>query len=180
MNQKILIAYASGLGSTAEVAVKIGQTLNKKGFAIDVKPIEENPQVSDYQAVILGSAVRHGNWLPKAVEFIKANQKNLNQVPVALFTVHITNLGNDSSSQQNRLSFLDLVRPLLNPFDEVFFAGKFDRRGAALMLPSWLARLVPTLDLRKWEKIQAWTECVHPKLLQQINREDTFINDPKF
>jgi len=165
MNERILIAYASGLGSTAEIAAAIGQVLGSNGYSVDVTPMVENPPLEAYDAVVLGSAVRYGRWLPEAAAFVETNQDVLNRVPVALFTVHITTLGNDPTSRQNREAFLAEIRPLLNPIDEAFFAGKFDRRGAALMLPNWLARLIPSLDFRKWDKIQAWAESL-PALLR--------------
>jgi len=169
MSNRILVIYASGLGSTAEIAVAIGETLGNNGVSVDVKPIQENPRIEDYQTVLLGSAVRHGNWLPEAVDFVKANQGILNKLPLALFTVHITNLGNDSASVQNRKAFLNQVRPLLQPVDEVFFAGKFDRRGAALLLPGLLAHFVPTMDFRDFKKVRAWTESIRPRLVKQVN-----------
>ena len=167
MTNRILVAYASGLGSTAEIAVEIGKTLTALGFAVDVRPVQENPQIADYQAALLGSAVRYGNWLPEAVEFVKANQQALKEVPVALFTVHITNLGNDPASVQARNAFIDQVRVLLHPVDEVFFAGKFDRRGAALLLPGLLARFIPSMDFRDFKKVQSWADNIHHSLFQQ-------------
>ena len=62
--------------------------------------------------------------------------------------------------KKNRLAYLDAVRPLVKPVAEAFFAGRFDRRGAALLLPRLVARFVPTLDFRNWEKIRAWAETV--------------------
>lgn len=167
MSRRILVAYASGLGSTAEVAAEIGKTLGENGIGVDVKSVRENPQLDGYQAVLVGSPVRHGNWLPEAVDFVKTNQGALNRIPVALFSLHITNLGDDETSRRNRLAFLNEVRPLLDPVDEAFFAGKFDRRGAALLLPGLLARLVPSMDFRKWEKIRAWAESIRGQLFPQ-------------
>ncbi len=86
---------------------------------------------------------------------------------MALFTVYISNMGNDENSRRNRLAFLDAIRPLLDPVDEVFFAGKFDRRGAALLMPGWLARFGPPIDMEKWVKIRAWDEDLRPELLLQ-------------
>jgi menaquinone-dependent protoporphyrinogen oxidase len=166
MKERILIAYATYAGSTAEVAAAIGETLSAHGASVKVQPISDHPQIDGYQAVLIGSAVQHGNWLPEAVEFVKANQGVLNRVPVALFCVHIQNTGDDEQSRKNRLAYLDQVRALLQPVAEGFFAGKFDRRGAALLLPGMLARLVPPLDFRNWKKIRAWSNHVHPMLLQ--------------
>ena len=167
-NNRVLVAYASALGSTAGVAAEIGKTLGAGGFSVDVRPVRDNPQLEGYQAVLLGSAVHHGNWLPEAVEFVKSNQDALRGVPVAVFTVHITNMGNDANSRKNRLAFLDEVRPLLQPVEEVFFSGKFDRRGAALLLPGLLARLVPPMDFRNWGKVRTWAEGIGPRLFQKV------------
>lgn len=166
MNNRVLVAYATHCGSTIDVAASIGETLADQGLGVDVKPIKENPQVDGYQAVLIGSAVQHAQWLPEAVNFVKTNQSALNRVPVALFCVHIQNLGDDETSRQNRLAYLNNVRPLLLSVAEGFFAGKFDRRGAALLLPGWIARFVPPLDFRNWKKIRAWAEGTRPLLLQ--------------
>jgi menaquinone-dependent protoporphyrinogen oxidase len=166
MKNRVLLAYATYAGSTIDVAVAISETLGENGFSVDVKPIKEHPGIDGYQAVLIGSPVQHGKWLPEAIDFVKANQVALNQLPVVLFCVHIQNLGDDETSRRNRLAYLDQVRPLLQPAAEGFFAGKFDRRGAKLLLPAWAARFVPSFDLRNWEKIRAWAEDVHP-LLQQ-------------
>ena len=174
MGTRILVAYSSALGSTAEVAAEIGKTLAVNGVAVDVVPMIDEPRLDDYQAVLIGSAVHHGHWLPEAVAFVHSGREALNRVPVGLFTVHISNQGDDVESRDKRLAYLDEVRPLLEAVDEVFFAGKFDRRGAALLMPGWLARLVPTLDMRKWERIRAWAESVRPKLLARSTTNHLF------
>lgn len=161
---RILIAYASATGSTAGVAAEIGTKMAEAGFRVDVKPIRERPSLDGYRAVLLGSAVQYGRWLPEAIRFVKTNQQSLQRIPVALFTVHIQNLGADDASRRSRLAYLNDVRPLLQAVDEAFFAGRFDRRGAKLMLPGWMARFVPNIDLRDWEKIHAWALRVSPLL----------------
>jgi menaquinone-dependent protoporphyrinogen oxidase len=165
MKERILITYASATGSTVEVAAAIGETIAKHGVGVDVKPIRETPLVDGYKAVLIGSAVQYGDWLPEALDFVKANQATLERLPVALFCVHIRNLGDDPTSRMNRLAYLDSVRSLLEPTAEGYFAGRFNRQAAALMLPSLVARFVPALDFRNWEKIRAWAENIYPQLV---------------
>ena len=167
MNKRVLVAYATRNGSTIEVASTIAGSLSTNGTTVEVKPIEEEPRVEAYQAVLVGSAVQHGSWLPEAVDFVKANQAALNRLPVALFSVHIQNLGADKASVNNRMAYLDAVRGVLQPVAEGFFAGRFDRRSAAMLLPGWVARLMPPIDLRKWNKMRAWAESVNPLLVHQ-------------
>jgi menaquinone-dependent protoporphyrinogen oxidase len=131
---------------------------------VDVKPVKEKPPLNGYQAVILGSAIRMGNWLPEAVEFVKANQEALNATPIALFTVHMLNTGDDETSRANRLAYLDAVRPLLDHSEEVYFAGRMDFSKLSF-LDRIIAKMVKAeeADRRDWVRIRNWV----PEVLVQ-------------
>ncbi|MBE0684542.1 MAG: flavodoxin, partial [Anaerolineaceae bacterium] len=60
MSNRILVAYATKAGSTAEIAAKIGEHLSARGFSVDVINVKSKPDPKDYQAVILGSCIRMG------------------------------------------------------------------------------------------------------------------------
>ena len=160
MDDRILVAYASLAGSTQEVAEDIGKTLGERGFSVDVVPVLDEPRVSDYQHVLIGSGVYGSKWRPEAVAFVEANQAVLSQVPVALFSVCLAGLVKDEATLSERLVIFDPVRPLVNCVDEVLFAGKVDRRGVSLFLPGWLTRFFPTLDFRDWDAIRSWAQTV--------------------
>ncbi len=104
--------------------------------------------------------MHYGEWLPEAVDFVKANQAALGKTRLGLFTVHIQNLEDDPKSRQARLAYLDGIRPFVQPEAEAFFAGRFDRRGAALLLPKLIAQRIPVMDRRDWEEIRSWGQTV--------------------
>ncbi len=162
MSQRVLVAYATSTGSTIGVAAAIGKTLGARGLAVDVKPIQNNPKLEGYQAVILGSAVHGARWLPEAVTFVGDNQAALNRVPVAAFCVHIMNLGADGRSRNNRRAYLEAVRALVSPVDEAYFAGKGMDAGTTSGLGRWMGSLfqIPEGDHRDWNKIQAWADAL--------------------
>lgn len=160
MSERVLIAYATFTGSTAEVAAVIGEELEKRGFVVDVKPMSDTPTLESYDRVLLGSAVQYAKWLPDAMAYLKTHQQELKALPVAVFSVHIQNLKDDAESRRNRHAYLDEVRALIDPAEEAFFAGRFDRRGARLLLPKWLAFFIPRMDFRKWKRIRAWGQDV--------------------
>ena len=41
MNHRVLIAYATKYGATAEIAEKVGQVLTEAGFEADVRPVDQ-------------------------------------------------------------------------------------------------------------------------------------------
>jgi menaquinone-dependent protoporphyrinogen oxidase len=157
---KVLIAYASATGSTVDIAAAIGRTLGERGFSVDVCPIKGKPSLAGCQDVLVGSAVQGGHWLPEAVDFVQANQAELNLLPAALFSVHFFFRGKSESAQKQRMAYLDKVRPFVPLADVAFFGGRFDQRTVAFGLPRWLARLTPTMDVRDWEAIRAWAQTV--------------------
>lgn len=161
MNKQILITYATRTGSTVEVAAALGETLSSRGFAVDVKPVKETPTLTGYDAVLIGSAIRFGQWLPEATEFVKNNQARLQNLPVALFTLHGMNRGDDEQSRTARLAYLSAVLPLVNPVDEVFFAGKMDLARMSF-LDRTIAKMVKseTGDFRDWNKIRGWAQTI--------------------
>ena len=163
MSQRVLVAYATAAGSTVAVADAIGQALGARGFAVDVKPINANPKLDDYQAVVVGSAVHGGRWLPEAVAFARDHQAALRQMPVAVFCVHIMNLGTDEKSRQNRRAYLNTVRPFLSAVDEAYFAGKGMDPATASGFERFMAGLfnISTGDQRDWAKINAWASAVN-------------------
>jgi menaquinone-dependent protoporphyrinogen oxidase len=163
MDKSLLVAYATRTGSTVGVASAIGETLGRRGFSVDVKPILDNPPLDGYKAVVVGSAVNGGKWLPEAEEFVKSHQQALGGVPTALFCVHIMNLGDDERSRQNRLAYLNAVRPFVKPVDEAWFAG-LGPDTAPSGIAGWFYRMFGgsdvTGDQRDWAKIGAWAESL--------------------
>ncbi len=163
MNGRILVLYATRTGSTTGVASAIGETLGTRGFAVDVQPIKENPPVDGYQSIVIGSAVNGGQWLPEAVQYVKDHQAALNRVPVAVFCVHILNLGDDANSRKNRLAYLNSVRELIKPRDEVYFAGIGMDPAEDSGIVRWIVRtfkVMPDGDCRDWKKIRGWGEAL--------------------
>jgi menaquinone-dependent protoporphyrinogen oxidase len=85
--KRILIAYDTIHGSTAEVADKIGKELCSRGFKVDVRFVGNTSSIEEYDAVILGSAIYEFNWLPDARRFLRNYYADLSSKPVAVFIV---------------------------------------------------------------------------------------------
>ncbi len=156
-----LVVYASKCGSTAEVAQAMVGELSSAGWKVETQPAASAGSPEGCDAVLLGSAVRFGQWLPEAVQYAARNQAALSAIPVSLFTVHIMALDDSPESAAHREQYLAAIRQSVSPVRTVFFAGKIDP--ARLSLPERLiGRLVgsPEGDFRNWDAIRGWARQV--------------------
>jgi len=163
MGKRVLVGYATGTGSTTGVAEAIGRTLGERGYTVDVKPMKDQPSIEGYDAVVLGSAINGGQWLPEAIQYLEANQRALAQVPVSMFCVHAMNCGPDPKKTKKRLAYLDKERALVQPADEGFFAGQGPTGADSNAIARWAFRAFGgdvEGDGRDWDAIKAWAERV--------------------
>lgn len=69
MAVRILVSAASKRGSTAQIATRVGEALRSglpADAVVDVCAAAQVDEVTPYDAVVLGSAVYMGRWLPEA------------------------------------------------------------------------------------------------------------------
>jgi len=92
---RVLITYATAHGSTKGVATEIGGRLAASGLSVDVLPAEGVGSLDGYDAVVIGSAVHNGAWLPPASSLIDHHVDELASRPVWLFSV--SSVGESSS-----------------------------------------------------------------------------------
>jgi menaquinone-dependent protoporphyrinogen oxidase len=161
MENRVLVAYASKAGSTAEIATKIGESLARKYPAVDVLPVNIVKNLSPYQTVILGSAIRVGNVLPEVKNFIEANKAVLAQKGYSMFIVCMT-LSDDTDANRSTVSaYLDPIRVIVKPAREGMFGGVMNVKKLPLIERMMIKMMKsPEGDFRNWEKITAWAEAI--------------------
>jgi len=171
MSKKILVTYATQGGSTAGIAEEIGKTLAKAGAQVDVRNVNSVSDLSSYQAVVVGSAIHSGKWLPEAIKFVESNETTLRQMPTAIFQVCMMLATNNETYKAMVPAWLDPVRTKINPITAMSFAGGVDlaqypkltdKLGMRIFLAS--VKLKPG-DYRNWETIRTWAENLRPSLL---------------
>ena len=83
--KKIIIAYATNAGTTAEVAQAISEEFAKDArFQVDVKLLDEVENFEPYLAAVIGAPMIFG-WHREAKRFVKKHQEPLSRLPVAYF-----------------------------------------------------------------------------------------------
>ncbi len=144
---KVLIAYTTKRGSTAEVAQKIGDVLKSKGMEVTVADIKEKPSPEGFDAAVIGAPVMIGSLLHRGPGFVRKHHKLLSQMPVAWFSLGGTM---NEDTKDNRATMMKCLKPVISkitPVDIGLFGGKYKND-----------------DHRDWQKIQAWADGLAKKL----------------
>lgn len=175
MNKRILVAYATKCGSTAEVADVIGHVLREAGEAVDVRNVTDVQDPSSYGAVVLGTAVRMGKPLPAATRFVRQHQAALAQMPVALFSLGVAMNQDTPEHRTTAQGYLAPLTSAVQPVAVGLFGGKVD---PTTMSPLWRfatsfikeGEMAPG-DHRDWQAIRLWANTLIP-LLNRATRPE--------
>lgn len=83
---RVLVAYATKLGSTAEIAEAMAQGLRDGGHQALAVPAREVTNLDDWDAVVLGSALYSATWQRDARKFVDRFRDKLATRPLWLFS----------------------------------------------------------------------------------------------
>jgi menaquinone-dependent protoporphyrinogen oxidase len=188
--KKILVAYATNSGSTAEVAHMIAEELQESGDKVGVRQVGEAGGLEVYDALVLGAPMILG-WHRQALRFLRRNKAALRRIPVAVFVtcMSLTETGetivqgvpvtvdeklpklprnSSRSSFKERYSQVsNYLRPILRacpvkPVSVGVFGGRLDYAHM-----QWWAMIFVVLilqaqagDKRNWDTIRAWAKSL--------------------
>ncbi|MFJ8932873.1 flavodoxin domain-containing protein [Streptomyces sp. NPDC102364] len=156
---RVLIAYGTTNGSTAEIAERIGDVLSKEGCVTTVRSADAAwRSVAEYDAVILGGALYMGRWHRDARRFARRARRELTARPVWLFSSGPL----DPSASDRDIAPVPGVRRIAARIDargHATFGGRLDQNARGRM-----ARMLVNSgkggDFRDFEHISAWARQV--------------------
>jgi len=145
MTKKTLVAYFSKSGASEEYAKVITETLTTHGLAVEMRNLaHDNPDVTAYDTVVLGTGVRMGMVYRRWKKILKND--TLNNKHLFLF------LSSGTAIEKPDEAVDKFLRPLvqkynLKPASLISFPGK---------IPEKWAKLDSQKETLKPEKAQAW------------------------
>jgi menaquinone-dependent protoporphyrinogen oxidase len=156
MAVRVLVAYATKLGSTREIAEVIGRVIRESGgetgVDVDVLAARDVGHLASYDAIVLGSALYAAHWQRDANRFVTHHLAGLQALPVWLFSSGPL----DRSADWGRLPVAPAVALTTDPIgarDHRTFGGRL--LPDAPVDPQVLATH-PVGDFRDWDAIRAW------------------------
>lgn len=156
---KVLVTVASKHGSTREIAEAVAGQLRNAQIEVDLRDVSKVQVVEEYGAVILGSAVYAGSWLPEAKKFAERHHGELTKRPVWLFSSGPLGAP-DPQPQDDQAKF---AAPLgeVPVRDHRVFVGKLNPAELGFT-ERVMVKVVkaPYGDFRDWEEIRGWARQV--------------------
>jgi menaquinone-dependent protoporphyrinogen oxidase len=164
---RVIVAYATRAGSTRGVAERIAGRLRSCGLEVDAVPAAELGGETRFDALVIGSAVFGGRWMPEAEQLVAKIAPGVAGRPVWLFSVGTFGdegriLGALARREPGNIAEL---RALVHARDYRVFAGVIARA----QWPLWsrlFARAfgVRVGDNRNWSQIDAFGDAIAREL----------------
>lgn len=150
---RVLVTAASKHGATAEIAEAVAKGLADRGVVAEVTALEGVRSLAGYDAVVLGSGVYVGHWLPAAKAFVARLHAELVARPVWVFSSGP--LG-DPPMPRDVVDVGDLLR-WCGAREHRVFAGRLDRHMLGFAQRAIVHAVhAPEGDFRDWGAIDAW------------------------
>ena len=156
---RVLVAYCTRSGSTAGVAGRIAARLREHGHAVDRHELRTAPGPDDYDAIVFGSPVFDGRWMPEAEAYVEQHRAALRTHQVWLFSVGTFGdtkklLGSLARREPRNV---DALLTAVRPRGYRVFAGAIDPAA----WPLWSRMFFRAIggrfgDNRDWEVIDGW------------------------
>jgi menaquinone-dependent protoporphyrinogen oxidase len=163
MENKFLVAYGTAAGSTAEVAQAIAEEIRVSGADVDVEPVEEVKDISEYSGLVLGTAVRAFRILGKTKRFLRKHRQAMQNIPVAYFLVCLTMSEETPENIQRAKAFATPLIKTKEPVSLGLFGGALIHENLKDIFGKAL-KSVPEQDNRDWNKIRSWAREIVEKL----------------
>ena len=167
---RVLVAYGTKHGATAEIAQVIADTLRVAGLEVDVQRARRVRfrSLEPYRAVVLGSAVYRGRWRRDAVRLLRRSQLKARDV----WLLSSGPVGEDKGDpeQLEKWTKPPRVREIAESIgvrEHVVFGGMV-AEDAGFIRKKMARNIPPELrDRREWHQIEAWAQSIATALTGQ-------------
>jgi menaquinone-dependent protoporphyrinogen oxidase len=170
MSSKILVAYDSKHGATAEIAYRIFSSLQQEGHEAELLSLEKKTDPAPYDIIILGSAIYIGQWRKNAIKFLKKNEQLLSAKKTWIFSTGPTGEG-ETEVLLKGWKYPDNLKDIFEkiaPEDMIIFHGSIDE-DKLNKLEKLAIKMVkaPVGDFRDWQAVDDWVKKISESLKKQ-------------
>jgi menaquinone-dependent protoporphyrinogen oxidase len=156
MAARVLVLYASKLGSTAEIAGAIAADLVRLGHHADAVAVRDARSLDGCDAVVIGSALYAAHWQRDANRFIDRHRAALAARPVWLFSSGPL----DERQAAANLPITAHAASIVEGIDYREHRTFGGRLAPDAPVDPQVLKTHPIGDFRDWEAIHAWAATI--------------------
>jgi menaquinone-dependent protoporphyrinogen oxidase len=143
---RVLVVYGTTQGQTRKIAKRIQSELMQMGSTVDLFECTEAPHLigaHNYKAVVIGGSVHVGGYQKQLKQWVKANSKEINNLPSAFFTVCLGVLQGDAKVQAEIKQITTDFQKVTawSPSVEAVFAGSLAYSKYNFAVRWWMKRI---------------------------------------
>ncbi|MFF7129281.1 flavodoxin domain-containing protein [Streptomyces sp. NPDC016566] len=156
MTGRVLVAYGTTNGSTAQIAEAVAQVLCKEGLTAEARPAPSVTSIETYDAVVIGGALYAGRWHKDARRFVRRHHRALAARPLWFFSSGPL----DASASERNIPPVPGVRRAMDRLgvrEHITFGGSLEE-GARGRVAQMILRNGKGGDFRDLPAIEAWAE----------------------
>ena len=166
MSARILVAYATRNGSTAEIAQAVGRELTLAGNHAEVAEMKAVTALAGYDAIVIGAPLYMGSMDGAVGKFVRRHGEQLKNLPIVAFAVGLTPRNPEPGAVEMAMGALKKSLEPLIPVSSVLFAGKLDPAKVNFVMRKFLEMAkISSSDFRDWDAIAVWARQL-PALLK--------------
>ena len=165
---RVLIAFASKRGSTAEIADAVARAIREAGHIVDCRPADGVKNLGPYDAVVLGSAVYMKRWRGDAKHFLRKHAHELAELPFWVFSSGpVGDPAKDSDSSWYEPPRVIERAEALGLKGHVVFGGRVPTGPKGPIERTMVDSTPPEhRDRRNWDEIRQWAQDVAREIAQ--------------
>jgi len=155
---RVLVSAESRHGATAGIAERVGEVLRDRGIEVTVIEPGKVDTIEGYDAVVLGSAVYLGQWLPDAIGL--ADRIGELRPSPQIWVFSSGPVGIPPKPEEDPVEITRILETL-SPIEHRVFAGKIDKSMLSFAERAMMIAVRASEgDFRDWTSIDSWANGI--------------------
>jgi menaquinone-dependent protoporphyrinogen oxidase len=159
----VMVAYATKMGATREIAEAIGDELRKVGIQVTLSNANDVDSLDGYDAAVVGSALYMLRWRPEAIKVLTHQAKRGKRIPIWLYQSGPCDNDSDRTRVPTPKRVLRLATTI-GAAPATTFGGRIEPGSAKGFLARKMAKGPMGGDYRDFDVIRQWARGIAEKL----------------
>jgi menaquinone-dependent protoporphyrinogen oxidase len=161
----VLVAYASKMGGTKEIAVEIAAELAAAGLNVRTQDAAEVRSLDGYDAAVVGSAIYTSRWRPAAIALLKQlAERNEELRPMPTWLFQSGPCGENADAPVPTPKKVEKYVSRIGAAPPVTFGGRLEAATATGFIARKMAAGPMAGDFRDFDRVRQFADSIAERL----------------